>query len=430
MLTTHLKKYDIIDVADKIRFHTHNDFLDSCFGEHGNPQVAVQDVNSKCRIWMPKFAVDSYGKPKAVSSGWINEKNGDESVIITTAPTVDPNNKHLPLDYITLIFAMDGSAGDYTFRGAYVEDQNKSTDQAFFFRRIATRVQLIGNPVRNIKLLDEDRSAFEAPYVFKRPEGAQTGIFDSWQIFNDQLAAKETDKSWFEYNGSGIPKDVKWFFEVEDLDMNERWDISLEYKGKGYSAYLKREAALGRTRMFWESSLGLEFRAYFDTLDKYPIMTFVRKGKASYKIEFLEGAKKKLIDPLDDTHSQEEQEAQAESMDADSLEAAAKKRSGKVPVKKQVTTTQVSRDPYIAEYAKQRANGVCQLCGENAPFLDAKGRPYLESHHIIWLAEGGADSIGNTVALCPNCHRKMHIVKDQEDVDFLLAIAESEDKEE
>ncbi len=28
---------------------------------------------------------------------------------------------------------------------------------------------------------------------------------------------------------------------------------------------------------------------------------------------------------------------------------------------------------------------------------------------------GGDDSLDNTVALCPNCHRKMHVVNDEND---------------
>ena len=34
-------------------------------------------------------------------------------------------------------------------------------------------------------------------------------------------------------------------------------------------------------------------------------------------------------------------------------------------------------------------------------------------------SKGVADSIDNTVALCPNCHRKMHVVDDPNDVLFL-----------
>jgi 5-methylcytosine-specific restriction enzyme A len=40
--------------------------------------------------------------------------------------------------------------------------------------------------------------------------------------------------------------------------------------------------------------------------------------------------------------------------------------------------------------------------------VNKKGEPYLETHHIVWLARGGEDASGNTVALCPNCHRRVH----------------------
>lgn len=79
-------------------------------------------------------------------------------------------------------------------------------------------------------------------------------------------------------------------------------------------------------------------------------------------------------------------------------------------------TTLFARDPYVSEYAKRRAKGMCDLCKSEAPFMGADGNPYLECHHINWLANNGPDAIDNTVALCPNCHRKMHIVKDSQDI--------------
>ncbi|WP_407646473.1 HNH endonuclease [Henriciella aquimarina] len=36
------------------------------------------------------------------------------------------------------------------------------------------------------------------------------------------------------------------------------------------------------------------------------------------------------------------------------------------------------------------------------------GALYLETHHIQPLAEGGADTLTNVIALCPNDHRKAH----------------------
>ena len=81
----------------------------------------------------------------------------------------------------------------------------------------------------------------------------------------------------------------------------------------------------------------------------------------------------------------------------------------------------------VAAYTKIRAAGICQLCGQPAPFKDKDGEPFLENHHLVWLSRGGTDTIDNTVALCPNCHRKMHILDLQEDIDKLIRIAKELD---
>jgi len=44
----------------------------------------------------------------------------------------------------------------------------------------------------------------------------------------------------------------------------------------------------------------------------------------------------------------------------------------------------------------------------------------LESHHVIWLSRNGEDTIYNTVALDPSCHRKMHILDLVSDVEKLF----------
>ena len=89
---------------------------------------------------------------------------------------------------------------------------------------------------------------------------------------------------------------------------------------------------------------------------------------------------------------------------------------------RKVQSDEYERDQQIAEASKALAKGVCLLCKTPAPFKDKDGAPYLESHHIIWLSKGGADELSNTAALCPNCHRKMHVVADPEDVKKLQSI--------
>lgn len=88
-----------------------------------------------------------------------------------------------------------------------------------------------------------------------------------------------------------------------------------------------------------------------------------------------------------------------------------------------VSTTVYDRDPYIAQYVKGLAAGKCQLCEQPAPFKDTFGNPFLESHHIHWLAQGGKDTIRNCIALCSNCHRKIHILDLHKDVEKLKTIA-------
>lgn len=113
------------------------------------------------------------------------------------------------------------------------------------------------------------------------------------------------------------------------------------------------------------------------------------------------------------------QEQKARSLSDHDLEQIAKAHSSYKASYREVKSTTYVRDPYIAEYAKRRAKGVCELCGKAAPFKDKSGHPYLESHHIVWLSKDGADSVNNTVALCPNCHRRMHVVANPADVTFL-----------
>jgi 5-methylcytosine-specific restriction protein A len=104
----------------------------------------------------------------------------------------------------------------------------------------------------------------------------------------------------------------------------------------------------------------------------------------------------------------------------------AKAARGK-PGKRTVTAEQYSRDQSVVEHVKRLAKGICDLCGEEAPFIDKKKRPYLECHHIQHLAKGGDDAISNAVALCPNCHRKMHTLNRKGDIETLQVRVEARD---
>lgn len=115
----------------------------------------------------------------------------------------------------------------------------------------------------------------------------------------------------------------------------------------------------------------------------------------------------------------DEQAIRARSMNLSELRLRASQNNSEVVSSRKVVTQIFIRDPYIAEYAKRRANGKCQLCKCSAPFKTTQGDPYLECHHIDWVSKGGSDTIDNTVALCPNCHRKMHVLSLESDIQTL-----------
>lgn len=98
------------------------------------------------------------------------------------------------------------------------------------------------------------------------------------------------------------------------------------------------------------------------------------------------------------------------------------RRQGRANVgKRSAKVTQHQRSQWVAEHAKRRSKGLCDLCQQASPFNRKDGTPYLETHHIEWLVHGGADTVENTVALCPNCHRKMHVLDDLADKKLLVA---------
>jgi 5-methylcytosine-specific restriction protein A len=78
------------------------------------------------------------------------------------------------------------------------------------------------------------------------------------------------------------------------------------------------------------------------------------------------------------------------------------------------------RSQAIKLYARKRANGICEGCGQKAPFKDSKGEPFLEVHHVNRLADGGPDHPAAVVAICPNCHRHAHYSKNAEEFNSKL----------
>jgi len=84
------------------------------------------------------------------------------------------------------------------------------------------------------------------------------------------------------------------------------------------------------------------------------------------------------------------------------------------PQKKSYQRNGYQGDSRLREWILKNAKGKCESCLSESPFIDTSNKPFLEIHHVIHRANGGADTKENTVAICPNCHREFHYGHDRE----------------
>lgn len=150
--------------------------------------------------------------------------------------------------------------------------------------------------------------------------------------------------------------------------------------------------------------------------DEEPDADFVMRKVVKFPLKRKDSSKKIIYDEKDIIKSEEEKIEKIKTLSKEEIKNRAKKYNPKISYPKEVKTTYIPRNQLISEYTKQRAMGICDLCEKEAPFKDKKGNPYLESHHLIPVSKKGPDTLYNTVALCPNCHRKVHALNRKEDI--------------
>lgn len=113
--------------------------------------------------------------------------------------------------------------------------------------------------------------------------------------------------------------------------------------------------------------------------------------------------------------------ADPEQLETRVLSAWQKAEPGEAPPPGSMTVSKVTgassqfvRDPNVIAWTLKAAGGTCEACGQPAPFAKEGGVPYLEVHHMRPLFQGGPDTTDNTIAGCPNCHRRLHHADDRE----------------
>ena len=77
-------------------------------------------------------------------------------------------------------------------------------------------------------------------------------------------------------------------------------------------------------------------------------------------------------------------------------------------------STRYKTNTRLAKTVIKRHNYICEIDGTHISFVNSKGKPYMEAHHLLPMSSQkqyfpiNIDREENIVCLCPNCHRAIH----------------------
>lgn len=151
-----------LDAADNISFKAIYEALNATVGTDytGWMKATWPSVYTSLpfRIWFPKLAETKNGEKVSAAFDCVNTISDDWNEVIFD----DLKNGYVEggdqYAGVTLIFAKEPKGGPYIFRGAYIDDDEKSRPNHYVSKRIGTRVRLVGQPAENIEILDDFRN--------------------------------------------------------------------------------------------------------------------------------------------------------------------------------------------------------------------------------------------------------------------------------
>ena len=242
--------------------------------------------------------------------------------------------------------------------------------------------------------------------------------FASWSVKDDNVIIKKCDKSFFDYRGSGIPQELRWFFDANDLGHGDKKYIKLVYDGEEYSARIQRETLdLGRTRIFWESSLAREFDVFNDIYN-YPSLSFKKIENDIFEVSFLDNNnEKKRKSEIQDRNLIEVLKHRTLNNVEPGFEhkGETRKKPDSVIIRKHKV---FPRDRRTAVNALSHACFKCEIDSDHPTFIRKNSdRPYTEPHHLVPIEYADSFDVSldveeNIVSLCSNCHNEIHYGRD------------------
>lgn len=160
-LEIHPKRFELLDANDPdCCFRINIDVLNEAFGvgrsmyakatfpDKKNTFISGTKPQERFKIWMPKL----YGN----SSGWKNSISEDCTEIFEIAEDTSMEDWILNHeDYagnLRIVFVKESPKEPYRFVGVFTDHKMNHLNHCY--KRVATRIRLIGNPVHQIELLD------------------------------------------------------------------------------------------------------------------------------------------------------------------------------------------------------------------------------------------------------------------------------------
>ena len=109
------------------------------------------------RLWFIQLAKTQNGKLVPAANDCLNTISADwNEVVYDDLKNSDEPGEYNPYLGYSLIFAKEPN-GSYVFCGTFISDMGKSHPNHHVFKRVGTKVKLIGKPAHDIEILDDFR---------------------------------------------------------------------------------------------------------------------------------------------------------------------------------------------------------------------------------------------------------------------------------
>lgn len=122
----------------------------------------------------------------------------------------------------------------------------------------------------------------------------------SWVIHSPFFFTKKMDRSAFVHHGTGIPRELRSFFDISDIKFKEKRKVIVKYRNNVFSGFIECDNR-DRTRLMWYSEFSavinrelknwsLYFRNNKNCNEICPLMQLVKEKRNIYNVQFIDYA--------------------------------------------------------------------------------------------------------------------------------------------